>query len=54
MYMIYLIFYVMLITLDYTVFCHVEITTAFFTKVFYDEGFTTPILSPNILIVNRQ
>ena len=30
----------------YVVFCNVEITTAFFTKVFYREGFTTPIFVP--------
>ena len=53
MYMIYLIFYVMVITLDHTAFCNVEITTAFFTKVFYEEGFTAPILSPKILTLNR-
>ena len=47
------VFYVMVIRLDYTAFCNVEITTAFFTKVFYEEGFTTPILSPKILTLNR-
>ena len=52
MYMIYLIFYVMVITLDHTAFCNVEITTAIFAKVFVVEGFTTPILRPNILIVS--
>jgi len=45
-------FYVMVITLDHTAFCNVEITTAIFAKVFVVEGFTTPILRPNILIVS--